>query len=112
GQGLGLHDHGESAGAIVVAEGRLHETSLGPRGPQRRPLDRGVVRRIPPRAVHSVANLDARVATSLHLYSPPLERMTHFSARDLRPADTVDVASETPVLPPAVAQLLRLQSRV
>ena len=60
GQGLGLHDHGESAGAIVVAEGRLHETTWGPSGLERRTLDRGCVRRIPAKAVHSVANLDPR----------------------------------------------------
>jgi predicted metal-dependent enzyme (double-stranded beta helix superfamily) len=113
GQGLGLHDHGESAGAIVVADGRLHEVTLGPRGPQRRTLDRGLVRRIPAKTVHSVTNLDARAATSLHVYSPPLERMTHFEGSDRRPtATTVDVAPETAVLPSAVAQLVRLESRI
>ena len=112
GQGLGLHDHGESAGAIVVAEGRLHESTLGPRGTERRTLDRGIVRRIPRKTVHSVANLDARAAISLHVYSPPLDRMTHFESGDLRPVRTVDIASETPLLPSAVAQLLRLDRRI
>src|SRR4051812_449409 len=60
GQVLGLHDHGESAGAIVVAQGRLHETTLGPRGPEHRWLERGLVRRVPRNVVHSVVNHDTR----------------------------------------------------
>ena len=112
GQGLGLHDHGESAGAIVVASGRLHETTLGSRGPESRALDRGIVRRIPPKVVHSVENLDAKRAASLHLYSPPLGRMTHFESSALRPIGTVDVVPEAPVLPRAVAELLRLDRRI
>jgi hypothetical protein len=112
GQSLGLHDHGESAGAIVVAEGRLHETTLGSHGPELRALDRGNVRRIAPKAVHGIANLDARAATSLHVYSPPLDRMTHFDATSLQPTRTVGVEPMAPVLPAAVAQLLRIARRV
>src|SRR5215813_9982852 len=37
GQALGLHDHGDSAAAVVVADGRLHETTVAEteRGPRR-----------------------------------------------------------------------------
>jgi hypothetical protein len=99
-------------GAIVVAEGRLHETTLGAHGPELRALDRGNLRRIAPKAVHGIANLDARAATSLHVYSPPLDRMTRFDATNLQPTRTVDVEPMAPVLPNAVAQLLRIARRV
>ena len=121
GQGIGLHDHGDSAAAIVVAEGRLHETTLDPEpgrahrrphGPAVHPLDRGVVRRIPPNTVHGVANIDARPATSIHVYSPPLDRMTHFDPTGARALETVAVAPETPVLPTAVAKLVRIGRRI
>jgi predicted metal-dependent enzyme (double-stranded beta helix superfamily) len=123
GQALGLHDHGESAGAIVVAEGRLCEQTLGhgdafdvapfgARGLVNRILERGIVRRLPPHTVHAIANLDARAATSIHVYSPPLARMTHFDADSLQPAQTVAVEPERPVLPSAVAQLMRIDQRV
>jgi predicted metal-dependent enzyme (double-stranded beta helix superfamily) len=112
GQGLDLHDHGDSAGAIVVAEGRLHETTLGANGLEVHALNRGIVRRLPPKTVHSIANVDARAATSIHVYSPPLERMTHFDESDLRPVRTVEVALESPMLPTAVAQLVRIAHRI
>ncbi|MDQ1534041.1 MAG: hypothetical protein QOF28_1802 [Actinomycetota bacterium] len=112
GQGLDLHDHGEAAGAIVVADGRLHETRLGSDGLEVHTLDRGIVRHLPRKTVHGIANVDARAATSIHVYSPPLARMTHFDATDLRPVKTVDVAVETPMLPTAVAQLVRIARRV
>jgi len=119
GQSLGLHDHGDSAGAIVVADGRLHETTLVPAttatAPARhetRPLERGAVRRVPRRAVHGVANFEARPATSLHVYSPPLARMTHFDADGVRAAQTVAVEPERPLLPAAVGELLRIARRV
>ena len=123
GQALGLHDHGGSAGAIVVAEGRLYEQTRGSDGALEVPpfgagglltrtLERGIVRRLPPHTVHAIANLDARAATSLHVYSPPLARMTHFDSDNLQPAQTVAVEPEVPVLPTAVAQLMRIDRRV
>ena len=112
GQGLDLHDHGDSAGAIVVAEGRLHETTLGPDGLEVRALNRGVVRRLYPKTVHGVSNIDARAATSIHVYSPPLARVTHFDATDMRPVRTEAVEVEKPMLPTAVAQLVRIAQRV
>jgi predicted metal-dependent enzyme (double-stranded beta helix superfamily) len=123
GQALGLHDHGGSTGAIVVAEGRLCEQTLGCDGAPEVPpfgagglltrtLERGIVQRLPPHTVHAIANLDARAATSLHVYSPPLARMTHFDSDDLQAAQTVAVEPEVPVLPSAVAQLMRIDRRV
>jgi predicted metal-dependent enzyme (double-stranded beta helix superfamily) len=110
GQGLGFHDHGESAGAIVVAEGRLHERTLGGQHLETRRLERGIVRSLPPHTVHAVANVDARAATSIHVYSPPLA--SHFDPVSRQPVRTVTVGLEVPVLPSAVAQLLRIDHRV
>lgn len=68
GQGVGWHDHGESAGAVVVVEGELTEhagdrsTALGP----------GALLRVPVGHVHDVVNDGAGPATSIHVYSPPL----------------------------------------
>lgn len=123
GQALGLHDHRGSAGAIVAAEGRLYEQTLGGDGALdvppfgagglvTRTLERGIVRRLPPHTVHAIANLDARAATSLHVYSPPLVRMTHFDPDSLQPAQTVPVEPAVSVLPSAVAQLMRIDRRV
>jgi predicted metal-dependent enzyme (double-stranded beta helix superfamily) len=112
GQGLELHDHGDSAGAIVVAAGRLHETTLGERGLEVRTLDRGLVRRLRPRTVHGVNNIDDRPATSIHVYSPPLARMTHFDSTGRVAVKTVDLAPEVPLLPTAVGQLLRIACRI
>lgn len=75
-------------------------------------LDRGIVRPLPAKTVHGIANVDTRAATSIHVYSPPLARMTHFDATDLRAVKTVDVAVEAPMLPTAVAQLVRISRRV
>jgi predicted metal-dependent enzyme (double-stranded beta helix superfamily) len=112
GQALGLHDHGDSVGAIVVADGRLHETSVGPAGTRLHVLDRGIVHRIHPQTVHSVSNFESRSATSLHVYSPPLDRMTHFDPTDGRAVETVNVDPETPLLPAAVGQLLRISQHI
>src|SRR5690348_5989382 len=116
GQSLGLHDHGGSAAAIVVGDGRLQETAVTAtaHGPRRetRVLDRGVVRSIAPRAVHAIANRATRPATSLHLYSPPLDRMTHFDHDGGRAVETVGIDSVAPLLPTTVARLLRIALRV
>jgi len=117
GQTLGLHDHGASAGAIIVAEGRLCETALrmGDRGAARlhtRSLERGIVRRLPPETVHAVTNADSRAATSIHVYSPPIARMTHFDPASLQPLETVAVEPEPTRLPSALAQLVRIEQRL
>jgi rhodanese-related sulfurtransferase len=75
GQSTGYHDHGESAGAFVVATGTLEE---------HRPGEPTVV--IPagqPRAfgsdyAHDVANVSVAPAISIHAYSPPLSEMNEY----------------------------------
>jgi hypothetical protein len=78
-----LHDHGNSGGAVVVAEGTLTETRV-------RPTDRGVAlvstERIPEgehrqfgaHYVHDLINDGDVGAISVHVYSPKLETMTFY----------------------------------
>jgi mannose-6-phosphate isomerase-like protein (cupin superfamily) len=81
-QGVDLHDHGGSAGALYVVEGELLETSGRDGGPlQQHLLTAGTARAFGPGHVHRVVNPSARVATSVHVYSPPLTTMD-FYARD------------------------------
>jgi len=78
GTGLDLHDHGDSGGAFAVVDGELDETTIDG--------DRARMRRVPAGShssfgagqVHGVANTGQRPATSVHVYSPPLESMNFY----------------------------------
>ncbi len=104
GQRVRLHDHGRSAGMLIVTEGDL--TEVLPRAGAR---DRLVERSVPPRrphpvpvgTVHDVTALGPGPATSIHVYSPPLTTMTYYDPETLAPAETVAVAREAPVLGPS-----------
>ena len=77
-QGVDLHDHGGSAGAFSVVEGELVETSgRRDRGMEllEQRLSAGTARAFGAGHVHRVVNPGAAVATSIHVYSPPLVRM-------------------------------------
>lgn len=90
-QGTELHDHGGSAGAFTVVQGRLTETAwsggVAPadeRARNRRPghltdlvREAGETSLFGGHYVHDVRNLDDEIAVSVHAYSPPLSRM-HF----------------------------------
>lgn len=85
GQGVELHDHGGASGALCVVEGLLTEcfTSFpGGGAPRERRVGPGEVVAFGPRHVHDVWNPDPAQATSVHVYSPPLETMTFFSPLD------------------------------
>ena len=91
-QRVDLHDHGGSSGALSVVEGELLESS-GRRGgggelPDQR-LVAGTARAFGAGHVHRVVNPRAAVATSLHVYSPPLVRM------DFYERDTENVLNST-----------------
>jgi hypothetical protein len=79
GQGLELHDHGGSVGALWVVEGTLDEhyvrseQSLG-----RRSIVSGGGAAFGPHYIHDVVNAQAAPATSVHAYSPPMESMTFY----------------------------------
>ncbi len=89
GQSTGLHDHGDSAGAFVLLEGTLDETSLAGRprigaaaGLRTRTLQVGDVRSFGPDYVHDVTNNGPVPAVSLHVYGPALSRMTRYGLDD------------------------------
>lgn len=105
GQSVELHDHGDSAAAIVVTEGTLTEiVAPGPIDTSSRiVLPAGAVRAIPAGVVHDVLNLHPAPATSIHVYSPPLASMTFYDPVDGRPMRTEPVEPEVPALDPAVA---------
>jgi predicted metal-dependent enzyme (double-stranded beta helix superfamily) len=85
GQGLELHDHGGSVGALWVVEGTLEEhyireehsvrpeQTLG-----RRSIVSGGGAAFGPHYVHDVVNAEAAPATSVHAYSPPMASMTFY----------------------------------
>lgn len=70
------HDHAGSAAALVVVRGELEEVTWPSDRPITATLSGAEVRRIPRRSTHRIANVGDRPATSVHVYSPPLEAMT------------------------------------
>jgi hypothetical protein len=82
-QGVDLHDHGGSAGALYVVDGELLELSTrrdGTGALHEQSLTAGTARAFGPGHVHRVVNPSARVATSVHVYSPPLVSMDFYAA--------------------------------
>lgn len=79
GQGVALHDHGGSSGAVVVVEGHLRETTAGAgAAPRTRDVGVGESFTFGPGHLHAVANLADVPATSIHVYAPPLRSMTFY----------------------------------
>ena len=81
GQGIPLHDHGGSAGAVCVVEGRLvevHSPEDGPDSLATRVLEPGRPVTFGRRHRHGITNLHDVPATSIHVYSPPLAVMTYY----------------------------------
>ena len=83
-----LHDHGDSAGVLFVVGGELveYQPDGGNGHPLRRVLRCADHRPMPPSHVHEVVNESPAIATSVHVYSPPLEVMHQYETvdRDLR----------------------------
>ena len=102
GQQVHVHDHGGSAGALLVTEGELVEV-LPRRGGAavERTLAAGRLRHLGVGTVHDVVNRSVAPATSLHVYSPPLTTMTYYDPDTLAPTTTVPVEPERPVLGPS-----------
>jgi quercetin dioxygenase-like cupin family protein len=80
GQRTGIHDHGGSAGAFTVLEGRVEE--LTPHGRSgaltSRVLSAGEVRAFGRNHVHEVVGAGDRPAATLHVYGPHLARMNRY----------------------------------
>jgi hypothetical protein len=80
-QGVDLHDHGGSAGALFVVEGELLETAgrLGVEGElHERRLTAGNALAFERGHVHWVVNPSPEIATSIHVYSPALTTMDFY----------------------------------
>ena len=75
GRGTGWHDHGGSAGVVLVMRGELEErgTVLGGVVTQIRRIPEGGTRPLGRRQVHELVNVSLAPAFSVHVYSPPLE---------------------------------------
>jgi hypothetical protein len=79
-----LHDHGQSLGAVVVADGELVETSMVP-GPHglatltTTRLETGSHRRFGPHYIHDLGNDGYNEAVSVHVYGPRLTSMTYYA---------------------------------
>ena len=78
GQGVDLHDHGESSGHLVVTEGELTELVPTTGGTASRTLVAGHGHTLPFGMIHDIVNRSGGPATSIHVYSPPLEAMTYY----------------------------------
>jgi hypothetical protein len=78
-QGLELHDHGGSSGALWVVDGALEEHSLARGGGLiHRTLEVGGGSAFGPSHIHDVVNIGDVPATSVHVYSPPMASMTFY----------------------------------
>lgn len=86
GGSIELHDHGDCSGAVVVASGRLVESSLrtGAHG-RLEPVTLAVATGghvvFGPGHVHDLVNEGPGPALSVHVYSPALRTMTYFDRR-------------------------------
>ena len=96
GQHVDLHDHGDSAGVLMVVEGDLVEVL--PAGPHRllRTWQTGDVVDLPVGVVHDVVGLGPEPSTSIHVYSPPLATTTFYEGdRPVRVEKTYDTPAVT-----------------
>ena len=102
GQRVELHDHGGANAAFVVLEGELDEITLGFAGTTTKRLSTGAVGTVPAGVVHDVVNAASADATSLHVYSDPLETMTFFDPDGTR--RHTDLVEQVPALVTSTVQ--------
>lgn len=88
GGAIEFHDHGDSAGAVVVASGELTETTVtdGSHGieTEARVLPESASTAFGTAYVHDVVNLGTAPAVSVHVYAPRLTTMTYYEITDGR----------------------------
>jgi predicted metal-dependent enzyme (double-stranded beta helix superfamily) len=83
GHDTGFHDHDGSAGAAAVVSGAVREERLVIDGPPRkRTCAVGDVFHFSPADIHRVRHAGTDPAVTLHVYSPPLERMGAYLVDD------------------------------
>jgi predicted metal-dependent enzyme (double-stranded beta helix superfamily) len=80
GQGTGIHDHGQVAGAFAIVQGTLQE-SVYRASQVVRTFERGRVRAFGPAHVHDLTNAGSIPAVSIHVYAPRLTSMTQYEIR-------------------------------
>jgi predicted metal-dependent enzyme (double-stranded beta helix superfamily) len=79
----GFHDHDSSAGAVAVVSGAVREERLVLDGPPReRTCAVGETFRFSPADIHRIRHAGSDPAVTLHVYSPPLERMGAYAIDD------------------------------
>ena len=79
----GFHDHDRSAGAVAVVSGAVCEERLAIDGPPRkRTCAVGDTFHFSPADIHRVRHTGSDPAVTLHVYSPPLERMGAYAVDD------------------------------
>jgi predicted metal-dependent enzyme (double-stranded beta helix superfamily) len=79
----GFHDHDRSAGAVAVVGGAVREERLAIDGPAReRTFVAGDTFQFSPSDIHRVRHAGSDPAVTLHVYSPPLERMGAYAVDD------------------------------
>jgi quercetin dioxygenase-like cupin family protein len=77
GQHVGMHDHGDAAGAYFVLTGQLRE-ALPARRRSVTDLSAGSTGVVGRGQLHDVGNVSDAPALSIHVYSPPLATMTFY----------------------------------
>ena len=112
GSALGPHDHGPARSVLHVIDGELIEYRWDGPGGQARPgrqLVRGDSAFGAPSLTHEVVNRSDAGATTLHVYSPPLEGITvaHRLGKG-RPGGSRGVDTVEPAAGPGAARLPRL----
>jgi quercetin dioxygenase-like cupin family protein len=95
GHDTGFHDHDHSAAAITVVDGAIVEERLAITGAVKHTLSNGDTVTIAREAIHRVRHVGEAPATTLHAYSPPLQRVGTYEVADdgallrhPRPAET------------------------
>jgi len=79
----GFHDHDRSAGAVAVVSGAVREERLAIDGQSRaRTYAVGETFHFSPADIHRVRHAGSDPAVTLHVYSPPLERMGAYAIDD------------------------------
>jgi hypothetical protein len=100
GEGIQLHDHGSSSGALIVLEGTLFETFVlaSDRVLHHRRLPEGALVGFGPEHIHDVVNGGHQQALSIHAYSPRLRSMTFYENTPDRGLAAVRTESNRPDL--------------
>jgi mannose-6-phosphate isomerase-like protein (cupin superfamily) len=82
GGSLDMHDHGGSAGAFAVVAGELREAAVEDGVTTERTIGSGETVSFDASRIHAVTNEGPTLATSVHVYSPPLSSMVYYGADD------------------------------